>query len=165
MRLLIIHKACMPVYKWSRFFLRTDGRTGGWVFRGSTRGPHGPKNIEKCLYVKLWPISEWSWTYFCIQAKVNAVRTNWQTWFHCSKEWKSSIFHKTFCIIDLEGWFQKSAPSSSDIVGDFIRQKDVQHIHVSPVGNQLHWGIKHLWAGIVIVEIERLTSRNRSGVL
>ena len=26
MRLLVIHKACMPVYKWSRFFLRT-GRT------------------------------------------------------------------------------------------------------------------------------------------
>ena len=33
--------ACMPVYKWSRFLARTDGRTG--PIKGSTRGPRGPK--------------------------------------------------------------------------------------------------------------------------
>ena len=35
----MIHKAHMPVYKWSRIFLRTGGST-----RGSTRGSRGPKN-------------------------------------------------------------------------------------------------------------------------
>ena len=44
MSLLMIHKAYMPVYKWSRFFLR-DGRDGtNEPTEGSTRGPRGPKN-------------------------------------------------------------------------------------------------------------------------
>ena len=38
----------MPVYKWSRFFLRTNGTNGP---TGSTRGPRGPKNAC-CLLVK-----------------------------------------------------------------------------------------------------------------
>ena len=42
MRLLMIQKACMHVYKWSRFFFQAEGRTVGST-RGSTRGPRGPK--------------------------------------------------------------------------------------------------------------------------
>ena len=48
MSLFMIHKAYMPVYKWSRFFLRTGrtGRTDGTgPTEGSTRGPRGPKNL------------------------------------------------------------------------------------------------------------------------
>ena len=40
MRLLMIHKACMPVYMNSGKIV-ADG-TGG-KFEGSTRGPRGPK--------------------------------------------------------------------------------------------------------------------------
>ena len=38
----MIHKTCMPVYKWSRFFLRTTKQAIGST-RGSTRGPSRPK--------------------------------------------------------------------------------------------------------------------------
>ena len=49
MSLLMIHKAYMPVYKWSRFFLR-DGRDGtNEPTEGSTRGPRGPKNRSSWL--------------------------------------------------------------------------------------------------------------------
>ena len=40
----MIHEACRPVYKWSRFFLRTDGTGRDGPTEGSTRGPRGPKN-------------------------------------------------------------------------------------------------------------------------
>ena len=47
MRLLMIHKACMPVYMNSGKIV-ADG-TGGKI-EGSTRGPRGPKNLRKfCL--------------------------------------------------------------------------------------------------------------------
>ena len=42
MRLLMIHKACMPVYMNSGKIV-ADGWTGGRGFEGSTRGPRGPK--------------------------------------------------------------------------------------------------------------------------
>ena len=48
---LMIHEAYVPVYKCSKFFLHTGGRTDGST-RGSTRGPRGRKtdnnkNIQK----------------------------------------------------------------------------------------------------------------------
>ena len=44
MRLLMIHKACMPVYMNSGKIV-ADGRTGrvDGKIEGSTRGPRGPK--------------------------------------------------------------------------------------------------------------------------
>ena len=50
MRLLMIHKACMPVYMNSGKIV-ADG-TGG-KFEGSTRGPRGPKKCCIC------PKSDW----------------------------------------------------------------------------------------------------------
>ena len=45
MRLLMIHKACMPVYMNSGKIV-ADG-TGGREIEGSTRGPRGPKNSKQ----------------------------------------------------------------------------------------------------------------------
>ena len=42
MRLLMIYKACMPVYMNSGKIV-ADGWTGGRGIKGSTRGPRGPK--------------------------------------------------------------------------------------------------------------------------
>ena len=44
MRLLMIHKACMPVYMNSEKIV-ADG-TGGRGIEGSTRGPRGPKKDD-----------------------------------------------------------------------------------------------------------------------
>ena len=45
MILLMIHKACLPVYMNSGKIV-ADGREGtGGKIEGSTRGPRGPKNL------------------------------------------------------------------------------------------------------------------------
>ena len=52
----MIHKAYMPVYKWSRFLLRTDG-TG--PTEGSTRGPRRRKKTHTLIN------AEWIFSQYC----------------------------------------------------------------------------------------------------
>ena len=40
-------------------------------------------------------------------------------------------------------------PSSSHIVGDLIREEDVEHVHIRPVCDQLHRCIKHLQKNVI----------------
>ena len=60
MRLLMIHKACMPVYMNSGKIV-ADG-TGG-KFEGSTRGPRGPKKGGTLLFKITFPLLKLSPLY------------------------------------------------------------------------------------------------------
>ena len=53
MRLLMIHKACMPVYMNSGKIV-AGGRVDGKVLQGSTRGPRGPKK-NNLMMIRMKP--------------------------------------------------------------------------------------------------------------
>ena len=79
MSLLMIHEAYMPVYKCSRFFLRTDVRIN--------RGPCGPKNVSLSS-------GNYSWRVL--------VSHKWKIWQHSNrrKNTKSQCLDRNPKIMD-----------------------------------------------------------------
>ena len=103
MNLLMIHEAYMPVCKWSRFFLWTDGRTN----RSIPWGPRGPKND--------WLSEVFRLLFLKIETKIHEER-KYQSWLLLILFFHSGLMVHRGVAFWVKRWFRQICGLADSII-------------------------------------------------